>query len=243
MNSFEILKRKYDEIHKKGFIKSVNTYKNGGGLTLEHELGSTGGDFNVPDFYDIEIKTLYKLRFQSLELFNSSPDGLHFPAIPWLSERFGYPDKDYKNIKVFKGDVYGNKKNNIGYKYEFKLKVNREKERIHLEVYRLNKLINNEIYWDFDTLKDKLERKDKKLAIFMFSRKYINNSYYYRYDSMSLYELKGFDYFIDLIDKGIIKVTFKAGVHKSGKYIGKFSDHGTSFRIDLNNIQKLFNHK
>ena len=38
------------EIRKKGYIKSVTTAKNGCGLTLEHLLNSTGGDFCIPDF-------------------------------------------------------------------------------------------------------------------------------------------------------------------------------------------------
>ena len=240
MDTFNILKEKFKKIKNKDYIKSVNTYRNGAGLTLEHELGSTGGDFNIPDFYDIEIKAMYKYRFQSLELFNSAPDGVHFPAISWISENYGYPDKDFKNIKVFKGDVFGNGKNHIGYKYEFKLDVDRIKQKVILEIYRYNRLINNEICWDFDTLKDKLERKDSKLAIFIFNKKYVNSSYYYKYEEMYLYKLKGFNEFINLIEEGIVKVTFKAGVHKSGKYIGTFSDHGTSFRIDVSNIEQLF---
>ncbi|MBR5662884.1 MAG: hypothetical protein IKX00_04445 [Bacilli bacterium] len=240
MNSFEILKSKYQEINKKGFIKSINNYKNGAGLTIEHELKSTGGDFNIPDFMDIEIKTVYKYRDADIELFNSAPDGSHFPAALWVSNNYGYPDNKYKNIKVFKGNIYGNKKNYIGNKYEFQLRINRTSKRIELFVYKNNMLINNDIYWDFDTLKEKLERKDNKVGVFKFIRKCINNEWYYKYEKLYLYKLKSFKTFLDLIEKGIIFVTFKVDVHKSGKYIGKISDHGTSFRIYFGNMHKLF---
>lgn len=241
MDTFNILKEKFKEINNKGYIKSVNNYKNGGGLTLESELESTGGDFNIPDFYDIEIKSAYKFRFQDLELFNSAPDGKHFPAAPWLSEQFGYPDKDYKNIKVFKGNVFGNKFNYIGLRFEYKLHIDRLNQKIVLNIYKNRTLINNDIYWDFDSLKEKLERKDRKIALFIFNKKKIGPTYYYKYEQLMMYELKNFDTFLDLIENGIVFVTFKTGVHKSGKYVGTFSDHGTAFRIEIKNIRLLFN--
>ena len=95
MHTFNILLNKFNEIKEKGYIKSINNYNNGSGLTLENELGSTGGDFNIPDFMDIEIKSIYKYRFASIDLFNSAPDGSHFPAAPWITENYGYPDKDF----------------------------------------------------------------------------------------------------------------------------------------------------
>lgn len=240
MDTFNILKEKYVKIHSKGYIKSVNNYKNGAGLTLENELESTGGDFNVPDFMDIEIKTVYKYRKSDIELFNSAPDGKYFPAALWLAENYGYPDKDYKSINVFKGNVYCHIKNNIGYRYKFRLNVNKEKNRIELEIYKNNIMINNEIYWDFDTLKDKLERKDNKVSVFTFTRKIINNHYYYKYEAIYMYKLKNFETFISLVEKGFIFVIFKVGIHKSGSYKGKISDHGTAFKIYFGNMHKLF---
>ena len=242
MKNFIELNKKYQQILAKGFIQSVNNYKNGAGYTLENELGSTGGDFNVPDFLDIEIKTINKFTNSTIDLFSCAPDGYHFPASQWLAENFGYPDRDYKDIKVLKGEVYGNKKHHIGYIYEYKLHVDELKKRIELHIFKYNKLINNEIYWDFDSLKEKLIRKDNKLALFEFERKRINSINYYKYDSLIMYKLKSFEDFIKLINYGTIYVVFKVGVHKSGIYKGKLSDHGTSFRISIYDLEKLFNH-
>ena len=241
MKSFDILKKDFINIKNKGYIKSVNSYRNGAGLTLEKELGSTGGDFNVPDYLDIEIKTVYKYRRSDIELFNSAPDGIHFPGAIWLAENYGYPDKEYRNFKVFKGTVYGNAKTNIGYKYQFKLNICKEKRKIILEIYNGEKLINNEIFWYFDSLKEKLERKDKKMAVFTFTKHKHENENYYKYEKLYMYSLKNFETFVDLIEKGIIFVIFKVGVHKSGKYIGKLTDHGTAFKIYFGNMHKLFN--
>ena len=240
--NFEDLLKKFKEIRKKGYIKSVTTAKNGCGLTLEHLLNSTGGDFCIPDFKDIELKAIRNYKFADFDLFNASPDGKYvFPA-QWIAEKYGYPDRDYKNIKVFKGNIYSRSLNKIGLFNHYKLRVDKENKRIILEIYDYYKnLINSDIYWDFDSLKEKLERKLQKLAIITVDKLYFDKDYYYLYKSINFYTLKSFDVFIDLIDKGYIFVTFKTGVVKSGKYKGKFQDHGTAFRISKNNINELYN--
>ena len=63
---------------------------------------------------------------------------------------------------------------------------------------------------------------------------------YYRYDSIAFYKLKDFKTFINLIDKGIIEITFKISTHKSGPKKGKVYDHGTDFSISIKDIDKLF---
>ena len=53
-------------------------------------------------------------------------------------------------------------------------------------------------------------------------------------------KLRGFDSFIDLIDKGIIEITFKIGMHKFGNKVGKPYDHGTDFSIKVSNLDLLY---
>jgi hypothetical protein len=55
-----------------------------------------------------------------------------------------------------------------------------------------------------------------------------------------MYKLTNFNNFLNCVENGTIFVTFKTGVYKKGKYTGKFTDHGTSFRICKNNITELF---
>lgn len=241
MNTVQLLKRKFKEINSKGYIKSINNNKNSSGLTLEYQLESTGGDFNIPDFYEIEIKAIRQYRFANITLFNSGPDGKYVTPTQWLSENFGYPDKDYKNTKVFKGDVYANKNNAIGRFFTYKLKVDRNQKRIILQIYNsYGKLLNSDLYWDFDSLEEKITRKLKKIAIFEFSKKIVDNIYYYKYTTCNIYRYTNFERFLKCVENGIIYVTFNTGVNKSGPYIGKFSDHGTAFRVSKNNICKMF---
>ena len=240
-NTLQMLKEKFENIKNSGYHQGINNFKNAGGTTLEYLLESTGGCFNIPDFYDIEIKAINKFCNNHIDLFNCAPDGGIVNGIKWISERFGYPDRDYKNINVLKGNVYANKLSKIGSTYLFKLKIDEIQKRIYLNIIDYQfRLINNDIYWDFNTLEDKLVRKDSNLALFEFYRKNINGNYYYKYTNLSLYKLKDFKQFINSIKNGKIYLVIKTGVIKNGKFAGNFKNHGTSFRICIHNINKLY---
>ena len=98
-HNYNYLITKFNEIKEMGYIKSTNNYSNNSGETLERLLGSTGGDFNIPDFYGIEIKSVRNKKNVVITLFSSTPNGKYAEATKWLSEKYGYPDKDYRNIK------------------------------------------------------------------------------------------------------------------------------------------------
>lgn len=86
-------------------------------------------------------------------MFNSGPDGKYICATQWLTENYGYPNRDYNKFKVLKADIYANKYNKIGLKYYFKLNIDNSNKKIILEIYDLKyNLINDDIYWDFDSL-------------------------------------------------------------------------------------------
>ena len=234
------LKEKFSNIKNRGYIKSINNYKNGSGITLEHCLESTGGDICIPDFKGIEIKSISFYQKANLNLFSSTPDGKFILPTQWLSENYGYPDRDYKNINVLKVKV-DTTLSKIGTGYYFSLVINRKKRKVELHIYDRNKkFINNYIYWDFDSIEEKLVRKLSILAIFKNRKKEYDGYKYYSYVDMKLYRLKGFDVFLYLLEKNVIKISFNTGVYKSGYKKGKFHDHGTSFVIEINDVEKLF---
>ena len=68
----------------------------------------------------------------------------------------------------------------------------------------------------------------------------VNNIEYFHYYKMTIYLLKNFDTFITLIEKGIIRVSFKINVFLSGPKKGKICDHGTSFDIRECDLHKLY---
>ena len=71
-----------------------------------------------------------------------------------------------------------------------------------------------------------------------FNDKGIN---YYSFHNMNIYSLKSFDTFIKLIEDGVVYLTINTGVHKSGYYKGQFINHGCAWRINVDNIELLYN--
>lgn len=240
-NEINELIKKYSRIKKEGYIKSHVPYKNGAGITLENLLGSSGADFCIPDYNGIEIKAIRDYPYAEFDLVNISPDGSHYYPSQWIANNFGYPDKDFKDIKIFKGNINAVRLTKIGLFYYFKLRIDRTLKKVFIQVFNYNKeFINEDIYWDFDSIEKKLNQKLNYLALFNVKKLYSNNSYYYFYEKMNIYTLNNFEYFLNSLENGKIFVTFKTGVFKSGKYIGHFQDHGTAFRITKNNIESLF---
>ena len=57
---------------------------------------------------------------------------------------------------------------------------------------------------------------------------------------MKIYKLKDFNTFINLLDSGIIRISIKIGIFREGNKLGKIHDHGTSFCIQEENLNKLY---
>ena len=57
---------------------------------------------------------------------------------------------------------------------------------------------------------------------------------------MTIYKLKGFQTFLQLIEEGVISIVFNIGIYKTDDKYGRIYDHGTSFKINTENIYKLF---
>ena len=80
----------------------------------------------------------------------------------------------------------------------------------------------------------------KYLAYVTAKRKYENHKVYFFYKDIKFYELKGLDEFLNLIEKGVIKICFKVGVYKKGRKLGNIYDHGTGFEISKKDLSKLY---
>lgn len=228
------------KLRRRKYISFDNSYS--AGINLEKILNKSGGCFNIPDFDEFEIKTIkFNNPFSEIELFSSRADGPYPFPMQVISKKYGYPDKDFKNIKVLKGSVYGNKMKKIGLFYYYKLDVDYEKERVKLAVYNWNlEFIGYEAFWDFDSLLEKLNRKMQYLALFNYKSYMDNSSKYFWYNKLEIYKLKNDVDFLKLIENGKINIAINCGVIKSGKYIGHFIDHGTSFIIEKKYIEELF---
>jgi len=127
-------------------------------------------------------------------------------------------------------------------KFHFIIYVDWEQEKVVLRVHDKysGALIDDNSSWSFEMLKEKLYRKLTYLCLIKAERKYQFPNIYYKYNNYKFYVLKNFNDFINAIDKGIIKITFKINVFTKGHKKGQIHDHGTSFDISENDLEKIY---
>ena len=231
-----------DVINKNQWIKAVGKGSAAVGLTFESLLGKSPENFEIPDYHGIEIKTKYSTCEEYVTLFNATPDSYLF-EIKRIVKEYGYPSSDLPEYNVLNVGVFGNRKTKLPSGYYFKLSIDYKTEQVILNVYdNKQRLINNDCKWSFDLLKEKLERKLSMLAFIKAERKWdeFERKVYFKYHDVHFYKLRSFESFINLLEIGKIKITFKIGIYKHGKKIGKIYDHGTSFSIKDYNLKYLF---
>lgn len=239
--SIKDLKKLFYEIKNKGWIESDTNNLGSIGHTFEKLLGIQTNELEFPDFEGIEIKTKNKYSSSYTTLFCCTPTGPHFHEVERLKDLYGYPDSKLKEYNVLNTSVYSKYKNKVGTKYYFEIKVDKEKQKIFLLIFNCKKeLIEDIVYWDFDILEEKLYRKLKYLAFIKADKIFKQKKRYFKYYSMKIYKLKDFETFIDLIENRIIRLSLKIGVFRTGKKVGQIHDHGTSFCIEEDNLDKLY---
>ena len=73
--NFKVLYKKFVDIRNMGWIQSKRKGTTGIGYTFETLLEKPEEHFPIPDFEDIEIKTMRKFSKKILHLFSITPDG------------------------------------------------------------------------------------------------------------------------------------------------------------------------
>jgi len=235
------LKEKFEEISKKGYIKGIYNNYSAIGRTFEDELGLPRNEIEMPDYKGIEIKTRRTYSKSNITLFNAVPDGKEPNEMERIKETYGYPYKRDKKYKALYVDIFGNKKNFGGIKYQYKLEVDKEKQIILLCIYdKKEQLLEKKIYWSFLYLESKLMLKLQNLAIVNAWTNKVDNWNYFKYYKIEFYRLKSFEKFIELIERGIIAITLKIDIHLDEKRYGNTYDHGCGFSINEKDIPKLY---
>lgn len=238
-DNFNILRQKFEEIKRMGWIKSCRKGYTGIGYTFERLLGKDEDAFCLPDYNGIEIKTHRKNSMSYITLFNYNPIGESSYELKRLFYKYSYVHSKNKGARSLNADVYCNYIKDVGINYKFCLKVDENEQRVYLLVFdRLGIFIEKKSYWTFQTLKEKLYSKLQFLAYVEAEAKYINGIEYFKYNKISFYTLRDFDSFIELIKSAKIKVSFLiSGILGDDDSI---NSHGTSFSIKKENINLLF---
>lgn len=231
------LKEVFKEITNAGWHETTRKGNTGIGKTFEDLLKKEEDNHDLPDFYDIEIKTHEKASASMITLFTKSPTNPR-GANTILREKFGKVDQ-YGN-KILHATVSGNKlTDSREYEYDFQAEVDWESRVVKLLVYDKQKnLVHDSVYWSFDALQKQIERKLNYLAIISAKSKEENGKKYYYYYDIDLVTGLTVEKLCEAIKNGDLKVDIRIGAYHSGKNKGKTHDHGTGFRINMGKLLK-----
>lgn len=238
---FEKLYIEFKKISEKGYIKGIYNFSSSIGRTLEHELGLEMNKECVPDYEGIEIKTRRTYSKSLITLFTAVPDGEKPLELTRIKDTYGYPCKRDRRYKALYVEAYANKLNFAGIKFQYKLEIDRESQKIYLCIYnKKGELLERQTHWSFDYLREKLTNKLQLLAIINVWPKEIDGWNYFNYYKIKFYVLKNFDTFLKLIEDGKMVLRIKIDIYYDENNYGKTYDHGCSFSISENDINELF---
>lgn len=237
------LKIIFYNIKKKGWVKTLKNGPTGIGYTFEKLLGKKEDNLFLPDYKNIEIKTFRIFSKKKLHLLTLTPDGDYLFPIERIVNSLGYPDKELPEYKVFNMSFNTQKYTKINKNTFGKIKVDYKNQKIRFIIERGLYTRQLNVSWSFELLKERINLKLKKIAIIEAYSKFINKEEYFLYSKLKYYEIKDYESFIKAIEQGKISINFQIGIYKSGNKKGQRHDRGTSFTINIEDIENIYTKK
>ena len=235
------LRKEFKKIQNQEFHKSVVKGYAGVGQTFERLLGKKSDASSAPDYNGIEIKTKLGYTKTAITLFSLTPKSNYNYSIKYLTVNYGYPESSFSPFNVLRAEANSIHPKLVSKRYYFELMVDRLNLKVRLIIKdKSGKLLDNHVYWDFEELEKRLVEKLSYMALVITYPYNKPDGIYYKYFKMSLYKLRSFENFLQLIEEGHISVLFNIGIHKSEDDYGRIFDHGTAFKLDNRYIYKLF---
>ena len=227
--------REYSKICAMGWIRTHRSGPTGIGKTLEDLLGIVENNIDGPDFGDYELKSCRLNSNSMLTMFTKTPQPQG--AANTLRMTFGYSSNAYDNDeKVLHCTLSANHFVSIAGTGR-SLKIVCGPERISI-------IAEDGIeyaYWTLDQLKKAFEKKYKNKFVYAKAQSRGSGaSEEFRF--VEAYEVSGFSYeaFVDLLEHGKIYIDLRIGQYHGGAKNGQTHDHGTGFRIKVNDQPLLF---
>ena len=242
LEEFKIEFRKLKEM---GFIDSNRFHDTGIGKTAEDLLGVIENNKKSADYKGlIELKSARELSEAMVTLFTKSPDPRGINNI--IRNTFGYLDEEFKDMKILHTTFSADKFNTCKGKFGFILEIDNKNKKIIIKVKNLETdTLDNSVtaYYPFDKLKEIIEHKCKYIIFIVAENKKEHGKELFKFNKAVLLSGLTFNNFLDFVKQGTIKYDFRLGVYrtsKNPKQIGKTHDHGSGFRINKGNLNKVF---
>jgi len=239
---------KFTEAFKKvkalGKIKTNRSGNTGIGKTLEDIMNVEENNIEAPDLYGFEIKSQRTLSDSYVTLFAKSPNpkGINNN----LRLNYGSNDEVFANIKVLHTSIFLDQWNTHKSGFGFTLSIDRKNEKLILKVKNLETdvIVEENVYWDFSSLEDKLKMKMQNLAFIKAKSEIIDSEEFFTFSSCTLFSGGlTLERFFEALQKKHIMFDIRIGAYKNpkSKSYGKSHDHGSAFRIKKENFLSLYN--
>lgn len=221
------------------WYKSHRSGSTGIGKTFEDLLGKIEDNKQLPDFKGIELKAHDESDNGLITLFTKSPN-IPKGVNGLLRNHYGYADSS-DDIKVLHTTIPSdtmefNKKSN----HYFQIVNDKKANSIRINVYDNDKNLITDgpnAQWSYSALSKAISNKLHTLAIIETLVHKENRKTYYSYDKVYITHLT-LEIILSALNAGDLKIDLRLGAYKSGAKKGKTHDHGTGFRITLNNLKK-----
>jgi hypothetical protein len=230
------------KVKKMGWVRSHRSHNTGIGKTFEDVIGVKENSSQSADYMDsLELKSQRDFTGSMVTLFTKSPDH-PLGANTFIRETYGVSSDDDPSMKIIHTTISGARDNHYKENLSFKLEVDEKEKKLFLIVknQKDGKIIDQSIYYRFDTLQPLVECKCRNIAYIEAETKTEGNVEFFKYNSAILLTNLTFKKFIDAVMNGLILYDIRIGVYKTGASIGKTHDHGSGFRIKRADIGKVF---
>ena len=242
MSTFDLFKKKFEEIKQLGWIESRRKGNDGSpGNTLEDLLEVAENNHQLPDLGEWELKSHRRTSSSLLTLFHKEPEprqikfvsSILIPQYGWKHQQAGvvYPTTE-RSFRATLSSNYSDRGLRVAVDYDKKqIYIDFNADYIgdrHIE-WKTN--LANAVglgnfairpYWSFETIDIILNTKIANLLYFDVDTKIENGIEYFKYQSFEAYVQPTLERFLKLLESGCIYVDFDA---RTGH------NHGTKFRI------------
>ena len=221
---------KIQEIHDRGYLKSITPGDPGVGDTLENALGIKRNNSKNPDYKGIELKTTRTTkgghkRTQTREtLFARVPDeGLKYREIVETYGKIQIPrDSDTPRLQLY--ETCRISRPNA---YNLQLSVQEEQDRLQL-IYSKDNVSKYVSGWMLTNLKDALLLKHHETFWVEAASIKRMDGEYFQYNKILHTKEPNVSLFVPLLEEGKITVDLAAHINPE---TGKWRDHGMLFKM------------
>lgn len=231
----------FQQIRNRGWIETRRYGDQCLGNTFEDLIGKAEDNHSVADFNGIEIKSHRETTKSLVTLFSRAPS---YPrrANSFLRTTYGVDEENF-GYPVLNTTIRGDKWNTHRGGYSYKAEVDYQNGYIKLLIRNTSTgiLEDNDIHWSFSVIEDAIKRKIHTIAI-MYGEERMNQcgQHCVKYNKMALIKGITLEQMLNALNEGNLYIDIRIGVYASGKKMGYQHDHGTAFRMFLNDLLGIY---